>query len=73
MNLNTLKTIYMVRTRPAGDVKTFNIYYQKAFSKQDALNAIKLSNHETIIDVLQPGEEAYGLSKQDIKTFFRKK
>ena len=78
MKLDTLKTNYMVRTRPVSNAKTFNVHYVKALSKQGAVNAIdpmldSLGEGEVIIDVLQPGDEAYGMSKQDIKDLFKKK
>ena len=78
MKLDTLETNYMVRTRPVSNAKTFNVHYVKALSKQGAVNAIdpmldSLGTDEVIIDVLEPGEEAYGMSKQDIKDLFKKK
>ena len=78
LSVETLKTNFMVRTRPVGNTKTFNVHYVKALGKQDAINAIDpildgLGTNELIIDVLAPGEEAYGMTKEDIKAFFKKK
>ena len=74
--LESLKTSYMVRSRPNTTLKTFNIDYVRAMGKEDAIENINdtiLARGHTIIDVLEPGEEAYGLSKKDIQALFRAK
>ena len=74
--LESLKTSFMVRSRPNTRLKTFNIDYVRAISKEGAIKDINntiIARGHTIIDVLEPGEEAYGLSKKDIQALFRAK
>tara|TARA_A100001011_G_C13805246_1_gene632655 strand:- start:259 stop:513 length:255 start_codon:yes stop_codon:yes gene_type:complete len=77
MELNTLKQNYMIRTRPAtstGSNKMFNVHYIKAISSIDALEQFEKTEFDgEIIDVLQPGADVYGLTKHDIRAFFRLK
>ena len=77
MELNTLKQNYMIRVRPTtstGSNKMFDVHYIKATSQQDALEQFENSDYDgEIIDVLQPGADVYGLTKHDIRAFFRLK
>ena len=74
ISVETLKRTYMVRTRPVSNTKTFNVHYVKSLSKNGAIKIVEpLLDNEEIIDVLEPGEEAYGMTKEDIKAFFKKK
>jgi len=77
MELNTLKQNYMIRTRPTtstGSNKMFDVHYIKAISEQDARDQLESTEFDgEIIDVLQPGADVYGLTKHDIRAFFRLK
>ena len=77
MALNTLKQNYMIRVRPTtstGSNKMFDVHYIKAISKQDAQSQLESSDYDgEIIDVLEPGSDVYGLTKHDIRAFFRLK
>ncbi len=77
MELNTLKQNYMIRVRPTtstGSNKMFDVHYIKAISEQDARDQLESTEFDgEIIDVLQPGADVYGLTKHDIRAFFRLK
>ena len=77
MELNTLKQNYMIRVRPTtstGSNKMFDVHYIKAISEQDARDQLESTGFDgEIIDVLQPGADVYGLTKHDIRAFFRLK
>ena len=77
MELNTLKQNYMIRVRPTtstGSNKMFDVHYIKAISSQDARSQLESTEFDgEIIDVLQPGADVYGLTKHDIRAFFRLK
>lgn len=74
--LTSLMTNFMVRSRPDTRLKTFNVDYVRAISKQDAINRLDQTieaRGDTVIDVLKPGEQAYGMTKKDIQDLFRQK
>jgi len=77
MELNTLKQNYMIKTRhttSTGSNKMFDVHYIKAISEQDARDQLESTEFDgEIIDVLQPGADVYGLTKHDIRAFFRLK
>ena len=77
MELNTLKQNYMIRVRPTtstGSNKMFDVHYIKAISSQDARDQLESTEFDgEIIDVLEPGSDVYGLTKHDIRAFFRLK
>lgn len=67
----------MIRVRPTtstGSNKMFDVHYIKAISEQDARDQLESTGFDgEIIDVLQPGADVYGLTKHDIRAFFRLK
>lgn len=67
----------MIRVRPTtstGSNKMFDVHYIKAISEQDARDQLESTEFDgEIIDVLQPGADVYGLTKHDIRAFFRLK
>jgi hypothetical protein len=67
----------MIRVRPAnsrGNHKMFDVHYIKAISAEYARSQLESTKYTgEIIDVLEPGSDVYGLTKHDIRAFFRLK
>lgn len=67
----------MIRVRPTtstGSNKMFDVHYIKAISSEDAQSQLESTEFDgEIIDVLEPGSDVYGLTKHDIRAFFRLK
>jgi len=77
MNIESMKQNYMIRVRPnnsRGNHKMFDVHYIKAISAEDARSQLESTKYDgEIIDVLEPGSDVYGLTKHDIRAFFRLK
>jgi hypothetical protein len=77
MNIESMKQNYMIRVRPTtstGSNKMFDVHYIKAISAEDARLQLESGDYDgEIIDVLEPGSDVYGLTKHDIRAFFRLK